>query len=234
MTHPPLSTEQLDALARYPTPTVANAIELFKVRPRHLGYLPHRVRCLTPGLGRMVGYAVTSRTTAAPADDPGPDRVGDYLRYVQAQTGPLVAVGQDLDDPPGLGAQFGEVNASVHRAMGVVGHVTDGCPRDIEEVSALRFHLFGLNPCVSHAYIRVVDFGVPVTLAGVEIRPGDLLHADGHGVCLVPAGVAARLADACEAVEDAERPLLEACRGVAFDLDEFLGLRATMRPTIRE
>ena len=49
-------------MRRYNTPTVSNAIELFKVRPRHVGFLPHRVRCLLPGLGAMVGYAVTSRT----------------------------------------------------------------------------------------------------------------------------------------------------------------------------
>ena len=58
------------------------------------------------------------------------------------------------------------------------------------------FGLFGLNPCVSHAYIRLVDFGKPVKLAGVEIEPGDLIHADKHGVCTIPIEIADRLADA--------------------------------------
>src|SRR5688572_2619398 len=48
-----LSTEQLAALARYNTPTIANAIEVFQVRPRHVGFLPHQVRCLLPDLGPM-------------------------------------------------------------------------------------------------------------------------------------------------------------------------------------
>src|SRR5262249_34992077 len=146
-----LSAEQLDGLRRYNTPTISNAIEVFNVRPRHTGFLPHQVRCLFPDLGVMIGYAVTSQTRASYSSEPaGPDLGGDYYRYVAAQPGPKIAVGQDLDDPPGLGAQFGEVNATIHKRLGCVGHITDGCPRDLDEVRPLGFHFFGLNPCVSH------------------------------------------------------------------------------------
>lgn len=230
----PLTAEQLEGLRRYNTPTISNAIEAFDVRPRHVGFLPHRVRCLTPGLGVMVGYAVTSVTRADPPIGPREDLTPDYLRYVAAQPGPKVAVGGDADDPAGLGAQFGEVNATIHRRLGCVGHVTDGCPRDLDEVAGLGFHLFGLNPCVSHAYVRLVDFGKPVRLAGVEVRPGDLIHADKHGVCLVPLEVADRLAEACAAVEAMERPLLEHCRGGSFDLETYIRLRSEARVRIRE
>ncbi len=234
MTTLTLTPDQIEALRRYNTPTIANAIELFNVRPKHVGFLPHRVRCLLPGLGTMVGYAVTSRTIAAPPDGPAPDLTGDYLRYVAAQPGPKVAVGQDLDDPTGLGAQFGEVNATIHRKLGCVGHVTDGCPRDLDEVRGLAFHLFGLNPCVSHAHVRLAEFGKPVRIAGVEIRPGDLLHGDVHGICLIPNEVASRLAAACAEVERVEKPLLEICHGDAFTIDEYLTRRAAMKPEIRE
>ena len=62
----PLSPDVLTALSRYNSPTIANAIELFNVRPRDVGFLPHAVRSLTPDLGVMVGYAVTSQTKAVP------------------------------------------------------------------------------------------------------------------------------------------------------------------------
>ena len=39
MSPPLLSAEQLDALRRYNTPTISNAIELFDVRPRNI-WLP--------------------------------------------------------------------------------------------------------------------------------------------------------------------------------------------------
>jgi regulator of RNase E activity RraA len=229
-----LTAEQLDALRRYNTPTISNAIEVFNIRQRHLGFLPHRIRCLLPDLGPIVGYAVTSRTRAAFSADPWSDVTADYLRYVAAQPGPKVAVGQDLDDPPGLGAQFGEVNATIHKKLGCVGHITDGCPRDLDEVHGLGFQLFGLNPCVSHAYVRLVDFGTPVRLAGVEIRPGDLIHADKHGVCIIPMEIAPRLAEACAEVERLEKPLLEYCRSDDFDLEEYIVKRSAMKAKIRE
>jgi regulator of RNase E activity RraA len=234
MTTPLLSTDQLEALRRINTPTISNAIEIFNVRNRHLGFLPHTIRCLFPDMGPIVGYAVTSQTRAAYSEVPAPDILNDYFRYVAAQPGPKIAVGQDLDDPPGLGAQFGEVTATIHKKLGCVGHITSGCPRDLDEVHALGFQLFGLNPCVSHAYVRLVDFGKPVTIAGVEIRPGDLLHADKHGVCIIPLEVAPRLVDACARVEELERPLLEMCRSDSFDLEEYLKARAAMKAKIRE
>src|SRR5262249_49454251 len=166
--------------------------------------------------------------------EPAPDLNADYLRYVAAQPGPKIAVGQDLDEPPGLGAQFGEVNATIHKKLGCVGHVTDGCPRDLDEVQALGFGLFGLNPCVSHAYVRLVDFGKPVTLAGVEVRPGDLIHADKHGVCIIPLEVADRVVEACQEVERMERPLLDHCKRDDFDLEEYIRLRSQMKAKIRE
>ena len=229
-----LTTEQLEALRRYNTPTISNAIEIFDIRRRHLGFLPHRIRCLLPDLGPIVGSAVTSRTRAAFSPETSPDLTGDYLRYVAAQPGPKLAVGQDLDDPPGLGAQFGEVNATIHKKLGCVGHITDGCPRDLDEVHALGFQLFGLNPCVSHAYVRLVDFGKPVKIAGVEVLPGELIHADKHGVCIIPWEIAPKLAEACAEVERMEKPLLEYCEAEDFDLEEYLRRRTAMRATIRE
>src|SRR5579859_6973105 len=118
-----LSTAELRALRRYNSPTISNAIELFDVRPRHTGFLPHTIRCLLPDLGPVVGYAVTSKTRSS-KPEPGEvsvDLLGDYLRYVAGHPGPKIAVGQDLDDPPGLGAQFGEVNATIHQKLGCVG-----------------------------------------------------------------------------------------------------------------
>ncbi|MDX2037196.1 MAG: RraA family protein [Isosphaeraceae bacterium] len=230
----PLPDAILDALRKWNTPTIANAIEVFNVRGREVGFLPHQIRCLLPEIGPVVGYAVTSKTIAAPPTGPAPDLTADYLRYVASVPGPKIAVGQDLDDPPGLGAQFGEVNSTIHKKLGCVGHVTSGCPRDLDEVAAMGFALFGLNPCVSHAYVRLAEFGTPVMIGGVEIRPGDLLHADKHGVCIIPLEIAERLPEACAEVERLERPLLEACRRETFSLDEYLEARVAMKAKIRE
>jgi regulator of RNase E activity RraA len=230
----PLTAEQLEELKRFNTPTISNAIEIFNIRQRHLGFLPHTIRCLFPDLGPIVGYAVTSQTRAELPTEKEPDLTADYLRYVASQPGPKIAVGQDLDNPPGLGAQFGEVNATIHKKLGCIGHITDGCPRDLDEVHAMGFQFFGLNPCVSHAYVRLAGFGKPVKLAGVEIAPGDLIHADKHGVCVIPLEIAPKLAKACREVERLERPLLELCHSADFELEEYIRRRADMKAKIRE
>ncbi len=233
----PIATEaELEALKRYNSPTISNAIELFDVRPRHEGFLPHTIRCLTPEIGPIVGYAVTSCTRALPrgAGEPVVDLTADYFRYVASQPGPRIAIGSDLDDPPGWGAQFGEVTATIHQKLGCVGHVTSGCPRDLDEVRALGFALFGLNPCVSHSYVRITEFGKPVRMAGTLVHPGDLIHADKHGVCIIPHAVVPKLAEACAQVERNERPLLEMCRRPDFDLEEYLALRTGATKAIRE
>jgi len=236
MTIPILSAAELEELRRYNTPTISNAIELFDIRPRHMGFLPHTIRCLLLNLGRIVAYAVTSRTRAWRPDptETKVDLLGDYLRYVAAMPGPKIAVAWDLDEPPGLGAQFGEVTATIHQKLGCVGHITSGCPRDLDEVEALGFQLFGLNPCVSHAYVRLVDFGSVVVIDGVEIHSGDLIHADKHGVCLIPHEIAPRLAKACIEVESQERPLLEICRSENFSLEEYIKLRSATHEKTHE
>ena len=82
--------------------------------------------------------------------------------------------------------------------------------------------------------MRLVDFGSPVMIGGVEIHSGDLLHADKHGVCLIPHEVAPRLAEACVEVESRERPLLESCRSANFSLEEYIKLRAVTHDKTHE
>ena len=54
-----LSKHELDALRKITTPTIANAIELFDIRPRNVGFMTPEIRCMLPELGIMVGYAAT-------------------------------------------------------------------------------------------------------------------------------------------------------------------------------
>jgi hypothetical protein len=56
--------EVLEALKRYDTPTLANAIEEFDIRPRDEGFANMDIRCMFPELGVMVGYAATATIRA--------------------------------------------------------------------------------------------------------------------------------------------------------------------------
>jgi regulator of RNase E activity RraA len=203
----------LDALRRFPTPTVANALERLGV---FTGYTDGRVRCLFPELGVTVGYAVTAtiRSHRLPDRPRFPSRK-PYWDQVLAAPGPKIAVHQDLDRPP-AGAYWGECNANIHTALGCVAAVVDGAVRDLEEVRALGFPLFAAEVTVSHAFTHLDGWGEPVTVFGMRVCPGDLLHADRHGAVVIPAPLAPRVADACRAVEEYERPVIRLCRSGEF------------------
>src|SRR5206468_187305 len=118
----------------------------------------------------------------------------------------------DLDEPRGQGAQWGEVQANIHRALGCAGVITDGSVRDLDEVRALGFQFAAAHISVSHAYVHMVDFGLPIKVGGLWVKPGDLIHADQHGAVTIPAEIAPRIPEAVVKVEADERKIISLCK----------------------
>ncbi len=218
----------LESLARYDAPTLANAIETFDLQPRDVGFADSRIRCMFPELGRMVGFAATATMVARGA--PGPDwaGAGNDALYSHARTirAPRVVVVKDLDDPPAHGSLWGEVHATIFGALGCVGCVTDGAVRDLDEARGMGFHFFAAGPSVSHSYVRVETVGEPVEIGGLVIAPGDLLHADQHGVLKIPLEIASELPAAADRVIESEQALLRWVRSDDFDPDRLAEMRA--------
>lgn len=214
-----LTNEDLEALRKLSTPTVANAVERFDVRPRNHGYMSPEIRCLFPDLGVMVGYAVTMRFAAEqPATRPA-SRYESW-KYILETPAPRVVVLQDMDVPAGAGAFFGEVMSTIHQRLGCVGAVTNGHVRDLDEVRALGFQFFAGGVCVSHAYVHLLDFGTPVNVGGLVVRTGDLIHADKHGVMSVPKEHAHEVPQAAAKVFEREQHIMEHCKASDFSLEE--------------
>ena len=223
-----MSEDLLTALARYDSPTLANAIETFDIQPRDAGFADSRVKCMFPELGRMVGYAATATIVARGAPGPGWAGAGNnaLYSYVRTLPAPRVVVVKDLDDPPAHGSLWGEVHATIFGALGCVGCVTDGSVRDLDEARAMGFHFFAAGPSVSHAYVRVETVGEPVVVGSLEVAPGDLLHADQHGVLKIPPQIAAELPAAADRVIETEQALLRWVRSDEFDPDRLAEMRA--------
>ena len=218
----PLDPAILEALKKFESPTLSNAIETFDIRPRDEGFMSMEIRCLFPELGPMVGYAATATIRARHPDHA--DQTALY-QHVREASGPRVVVVEDLDEPPGHGSLWGEVNATIFGALGCAGCVTNGCVRDLNEARAMGFHFFARGPGVSHAYVRVESAGHPVTVGGLRVSPGDLIHADQHGVLLIPREIAGDLPAAAGRVIAAEQSLLSWVRSSAFDADELIERR---------
>lgn len=142
----------------------------------------------------------------------------NYYRYVAPDGDePVVVVQQDMDLTPGLGSFWGEVNSTVHHALGVKGVVTNGSVRDLDML-APDFPIIAGSVGPSHAHVHVLDFDVPVLVFGLQVHPGDLIHADRHGAVIIPAEVALEMPRCIDLMTAKEAPILAAARKPGFSV----------------
>lgn len=228
-----ISSEILARLAQFGSCNIADAIETFNVRLRNEGFNDPSVRSFTPDFPPVIGYATTLRVRSSEL----PMKAVPYLQrtewwyHLQEEPAPKVVVIEDLDAQPGRGALAGEVHAAVLKATGCVAIITNGAIRGLPMFRDLKIAVFARNLSVSHAYGRVVGIGVRVNLAGIEISPGDLLHADLHGVVNVPLGLANQLPEAAARVEAQKKQIEAFCASPEFSTD---GLRELVRGSVTE
>ncbi len=217
-----LSAEVLAELRSVDTPTVCNALEIVVPERRGFGYTTKPLVCTRPQLEPMVGLARTATIRSAhPSDLRGKEarQLSDaYYAYIDAGPKPSVVVIQDLDESPGYGCFWGEVNSSIHKGLGCEGLITDGGVRDLPDI-APGFQMLAGSVLPSHAYVHVVDFARPVTVAGMRARDGDLIHADQHGAVVIPHDVAHEVKAAADAIVRRERVIIDAARQPGFDID---------------
>ncbi|HEY8595266.1 MAG TPA: RraA family protein [Devosiaceae bacterium] len=213
----------LQLLKSVDTPTVCNAIEVAQGR-RGFDRFTRVVPVATDSAGgAMVGFARTATiAAAAPAADPVEQvralRMA-YYRYVAEAPQPAVVVIQDIDPQP-VGAYWGEINANVHKGFGIKGVLTNGLVRDLGDLPD-DFPIFAGDIGVSHGFVHVCDIDVPVKVFGLEMRPGELVHADRHGALVVPSDVIPELADAIGRLHESEAIVLDAARAPGFDFARF-------------
>jgi regulator of RNase E activity RraA len=209
-----LTTRQFEFLRSIDTPTVCNLVEIVTPHRRGFGYTVRHLHCPFPDLPPIVGYAKTGTIRAkdptAAGDASYMERRLEYLDYVAAEPRPSISVLEDLDgDHVGYGAFWGEVQTNVHKALGVLGVVTNGSVRDIPMV-AKGFQMLAGSLAPSHAYVRLEEFGCPVTVHGMAVKSGDLIHADQHGAVVVPADKVHEMMQAMEKLSAREAAIIAA------------------------
>ena len=217
-----IDRELLAELRSFDTPTLCNALELVLPSRQGHGFTRPPLHCVHPNLPPMVGFARTARICASrPSDrDPASQRevTTAYYRHVAEPPHPTITVIEDIDREP-MGAWWGEVHTHVHRGLGSLGVVTDGTVRDLDQV-AEGFQVLARGVGPSHAHVHVYDVGSPVTVAGMSVSPGDLIHADRHGALVIPVEVAAQLPDAARRLMKGESILIEASKQPGFGIEK--------------
>lgn len=213
--------DPIAALRRLDSCSVANAIEATGVRLRNEGYADATVKCMMPSLTPLVGHAFTLaiRTTRPIVREVHHVDHVAWAEQLAKVPAPRILVVQDLESGPGTGAFMGEVHANIYRALGCAGVITDGAVRDVAAVYRLGFPVFSRYVSVSHAYVHLVAAGEPITVGGLTVRTGDLLHGDRHGVVSIPLNVAPEIPRIALRQRMNERDIIDLCQSGDFSVE---------------
>lgn len=214
----------LTLLRRVDTPTVCNAIEVAQGRRGFQAFTRGTMLCSAPEEPAIVGYAATAKISgrAPPTEDPAVIRARRmaYYRMMAEAPQPSVAVIEDVDDSDCVGAFWGEVNTTIHKGFGMSGALTNGVMRDLGDL-AEGFPVVAGSIGPSHGFVHVLDIGTPVTVFGLTVAPGDLVHADRHGAVVVPPDVIPMLSSAIRKMQETEALVLVPARSPGFDFAAF-------------
>jgi 4-hydroxy-4-methyl-2-oxoglutarate aldolase len=208
-----LSDDIFAELRKIDTPTITNVVATYPKNPLCLGlynpwtenwYSDSTIRCLYPEMGPIVGYAVTCVYGLPDPNFAGRLSFMDVVDALDAMKKPTILVIQqkwppELHNKAGLA---GEMMVSSMMAVGCIGMISNGPSRDIDAIRKLRFQLLLGGVTAGHGEMAVQSVNVPVSVGGMDVAPGDLIHMDENGAVKFPA-------DKAEQVLDNARKMLE-------------------------
>jgi regulator of RNase E activity RraA len=187
----------LEELKNFDTPSITNVVATYPNSPLCLGlynpwtenwYTDQSIRCMYPELGRLVGYAVTC---VYGLPDPNYTRLSfmDVIDALAASKKPAILVLQQKF-PPEIAGKIGLAGGnmvSAMKAIGCVGMISNGPSRDLDEVRLMNFQYMLSGVTAGHGAMAVQAVNVPVSVAGMDVAPGELIHMDENGAVKFPA-----------------------------------------------
>ncbi len=219
-----MNNDLLKLLRSVDTPTVCNAIEVAQGKRGFNAFTRGTMLCSAPDDPAVVGYAVTAKIAALAPPTEAPDVIRTrrmaYYKAMADAPHPSVAVVEDVDYPDCIGAYWGEVNTTIHKGFGMSGTLTNGVMRDLGDM-ADDYPVIAGSIGPSHGFVHVRELGTPVTVFGLTVVHGDLIHADRHGAVVIPPEVVNQLAEAITKMQDTEKLVLDPAREPGFDFDKF-------------
>jgi regulator of RNase E activity RraA len=227
-----MSEVDVRALTEFSTPSICNGLKRLGVDSAELQSFDRQVvHCVIPPAKPVVGYAVT-RVVATRRSGPTTDAVRNTELTWRSEAAmaalpePRVLVVENIGDWRGPVCIWGEVMAHVNTALGICAGITNGPVRDVPEMAAAGFIAFAGGVAVGGGHVDLVEVNAPVSVAGMTVAMGDLLHGDMHGVVKVPIELVPALPDAIRQHAQHERRIIELCRSSDFSreaLGELMG-----------
>jgi len=189
--------QMLLALRDFDTPSITNVVATYPSNHLCLGlynpwtenwYTDQSIRCMYPELGRTVGYAVTC---VYGLPDPGFNRLTfmDVIDALDASPKPTILV-LEQKFPPEIAGKVGLSGGNMTTAMqavGCLGLISNGPSRDIDEIRPMKFQNMLTGVCAGHGAMTVYAVNVPVSVGGMDVCPGEIIHMDENGAVKFPA-----------------------------------------------
>jgi 4-hydroxy-4-methyl-2-oxoglutarate aldolase len=189
--------EMMQALKGFDTPSITNVVGTYPANPLCLGlynpwtenwYTDQTLRCMYPELGRLLGYAVTC---VYGLPDPSFKRLSfmDIIDALDASPKPTILVLQQKFPPEitgKVGLSGGNMTSAM-KAVGCLGMISNGPSRDIDEIRPMQFQNLISGVTAGHGDMAVYAVNVPVSVAGMDVSPGEIIHMDENGAVKFPA-----------------------------------------------
>jgi len=192
-----MTRNELQELEQFDTPSVANVVATYPDDPLCLElynpwstnwYTDQTVSCMYPELGPRAGYAVTC-VYGMPDPEFGALGFMDVVDALDGSPKPtILALEQDF--PPELAGGVGLTGGNMTTAMesvGCVGCVSNGPGRDIDEIRPMEFQYLVTGVSPGHGEVAVHAVNVPVSICGMDVAPGEVIHMDENGAVKFPA-----------------------------------------------
>lgn len=203
------------------TPTVCDALAAAQPNRAFTAYTYGTPVSTAPDGPPVVGYACTGKIAGKNPSPESPASIRErrlaYYRYMAEAPKPAVAVIEDMDHEKSVGAFWGEINATLHKSLGISGVLTNGVVRDLGRLPD-GFPIIAGSVGPSLAFAHVTGFGTPVSVFGLNVRSGDLIHADRHGAVTIPPDAIPGLHDGITRLVEAEKALIDAAGEPGFDI----------------
>ncbi len=172
--------------------------------------LPHQV---VAGLGDLTGrHRIAGRVVTVLLGPPTAEPASRHLCTAAIEAaGPgdvIVVAHQGRLDCAGWGGNLSRAAQARH----VEGTIVDGAARDVDEATTIGYPVFAAAATARTARQRAQEhaWGVSVEIAGVTIRPGDFVVADGSAIVFIPAADAERVAAAASTIAHREAAMAAA------------------------
>jgi 4-hydroxy-4-methyl-2-oxoglutarate aldolase len=168
------------------TGTTSDALDECRIT----GVVPGSTLRPTDPAARIVGQALTVLNQRRDAATMHKSGLGEVEAHHLAEPGDVLVI----QGVAGI-SSMGGVSASVGKRQGEAGAIVDGAVRDIDHSRRIGYPIWcsSVSPITGKWRIQTVAINRPVSIAGVGVRPGDLVIADEVGVCFVPCERAAEV-----------------------------------------